>query len=109
MNPHQTTRRRLLWSVLTPIVASIWPGIGAAQRQVVGRIIARNGHPLPNCDIAFYLARNQPPLHRARTNNDGYFSWVNPRYGTFSVLVGKQWFDVTIDGGGMRPSTLVVN
>ena len=99
----------MLWSVLTPIGAclSIWPDIAGAQHQVVGRIIARNGYPIPNCDVAFYIARRDF-MFRARTNGDGYFSLVNPRSGTYSVFVQNQWFDVTIDAHGMRPSTLVV-
>jgi hypothetical protein len=109
MRPYQATRRQFLESLIVPIGALpfIWPTNAAAQRQVVGRIIARNGYPQANCDVAFYIARKDFKF-RIRTNNDGYFSLTNPVFGTYSVLVQNQWFDVTIDGGGMRPSTIVV-
>jgi hypothetical protein len=83
----------------------------AAQTQVRGQVVNRDGAAQQQCQVNFYLSDRQ--LYGVATDSRGFFVLMNPRYATYRVEVlqgnrREEFRDVIIDQNGLRPPTFVV-
>ena len=93
------------------LLVSGWLGAVAAQQQVRGQVINRDGAP-QQCQVNFYIATKH--YYGLTTDYNGYFVLTNPAAATYRVEVvqgnlRQEFAAVVIDSNGMRPATLVVS
>ena len=93
------------------LLVSGWLGAVAAQQQVRGQVIHRDGAP-QQCQVNFYIADKR--YYGLTTDYNGYFALTSPQHGTYRVEVvqgnrRQEFASVVIDTNGLRPQTLVVS
>ena len=98
---------------LAVVVLLVSGGLGAvaAQQQVRGQVINRDGAP-QQCQVNFYIADKRH--YGLATDDYGYFVLTNPQHATYRVEVVRgnqrqEFASVVIDTNGLRPQTLVVS
>lgn len=91
--------------------------LAAYQNRARGQIRNRDGAPVSQCQVDFYLGREPQPSYRVYSDRNGFFYLDNPTAGRYQVLVsqGKRSYrfdEVSIKNDGsksyMRPDVLVV-
>ena len=95
---------------LVVLILAAWLSTHAAQTQVRGQVVNRDGAP-QQCQVDFY--DNERHVYGLTTDYKGFFVLTNPRHATYRVEViqgnrREEFRDVIIDSNGLRPATFVV-
>jgi hypothetical protein len=95
---------------LVVLILLVWLPGQAVQQQLRGQVVNRDGAP-QQCQVDFYQGDRH--VYGLKTDQRGYFSLTNPRYGTYRVEVVQgsrrdEIKEVRIDQNGLHPQTLVV-
>ena len=107
-------RRRIVTAALG--LGLLVVATSAFAQQVAGKVLNRDGVPQAQCQLSF---TGHEVNYTAWTNSEGVFYLENPRHGDYHVTVrqgdkyeefrNEEFPNVSIDSGGLHPSTLVVS